>query len=69
MRCFARYVAAALLTLSATTVNATTFSFVSDPFAGSDALTTPGRQIVGGEPSISFSPASDVFAFDLAILA
>ena len=55
--------AAALLTVSAT-ANAATFSFLTDPFAGSTALTTPGRQIVGGEDFISFSIATDVFALD-----
>ena len=34
------------------------------PFAGSTALTAPGRQIVGGEDFISFSIATDVFALD-----
>ena len=29
------------------------------------ALTTPGRQVVGGEPFISFDPATDVFRIDL----
>ena len=43
---------------------ATTFAFDQDPFAGTTVLTTPGRQVVGGEPLISFSPGSDVFAFD-----
>jgi hypothetical protein len=39
------------------------FAFTTDPFAGSDAPVTPGRQIVGGEPFITFSVATDVFAF------
>ena len=43
-----------------------TFSFTSDPFAGSTALTTPGRQIVGGEPSIAFNILTDKFVFDPA---
>jgi hypothetical protein len=43
---------------------ATTFSFLTAPFEGSTALTTPGRQIVGGEDFITFSIASDVFHFD-----
>lgn len=60
---------AALLSAFGAGANATVFNFQSDPFAGSTALTTPGRQIVGGEPSISFSPATDVFAFDPAIFA
>jgi hypothetical protein len=64
MRCNVRYFAAALIVFGAN-LSAATFNFVTDPFAGSDALTTPGRQIVAGEPSISFSPASDVFAFSL----
>src|SRR5256885_4438793 len=59
-------VVAALLALSAT-ANATVFNFATDPFAGSTALTTPGRQIVGGEPFINFSIASDVFSFDSAV--
>ena len=54
-------VAAALLTLSAA-ASATTFTFNTDPFAGSDALTTPGRQIVGGEAFITFNIATDVYA-------
>jgi hypothetical protein len=66
MRCIAYYIATALVAFGAT-LNAATFSFVTDPFAGSNALTTPGRQIVAGEPSISFSPSSDVFAFDLGV--
>ena len=48
----------------ASTASAAVFTFDTDPFASSDALTTPGRQIVGGEPFISFSLASDVFAFE-----
>lgn len=60
-----RTILSALAALSlSTAVNATTISFVTDPFAGSDALTTPGRQIVGAETSVSFLTASDIFAFD-----
>lgn len=47
--------------------NAAVFTFDTDPFAGSDALTTPGRQVVGGEPFITFNVATDVFAFDPAV--
>ena len=43
--------------------SAATFVFDSDPFAGSDALTTPGRQIVGAEPFISFDALSDRYLF------
>lgn len=66
MRLLTSCLAAALLTLSAT-AHATVFSFNTDPFAGSEALTTPGRQVVGGEPSINFSIATDVFSFDTAV--
>ena len=55
-----------LLTVAFLTVasaaHATTFTFDNFPFLGSDALTTPGRQVVGGEASISFNTAADVFA-------
>ena len=56
----------ALLTLSAT-ASATTFPFNTDPFAGSNALTMPGRQIVGGESFISFDTATDVFALGSSV--
>jgi hypothetical protein len=45
---------------------AAVITFDSDPFAGSTALTTPGRQVVGGEPFVEVDPAVDVFAFDPA---
>ena len=52
------------------TAEAATFSFNTDPFAGTTALTTPGRQIVppaGSELFISFNPATDEFKFDSLI--
>jgi hypothetical protein len=57
------YCVAAFLTLASTS-NAAIIRFNSDPFAGSAALTTPGRQIVGGEPSIDLNIGTDVFAFN-----
>lgn len=54
---------------TATPAQATVFTFDTDPFAGSDALTTPGRQIVGNEQFITFSPATDVFALSKAVFA
>jgi hypothetical protein len=42
---------------------AASIRFLTDPFAGSTALETPGRQVVGGEPFGSFNTDSDVFAF------
>lgn len=46
---------------------ASVVGFNTDPFAGSTALTTPGRQIVGNEKFLSFSPATDVFSFDAKV--
>lgn len=51
----------------ADSATAATFSFATDPFAGSNALVTPGRQIVGGEPTISFDTATDLFAFERSV--
>src|SRR5262245_6058326 len=56
----------ALLSLPHATASAATITFFTDPFAGSAALATPGRQIVGGEPSITFTPGVEQFQFDLA---
>lgn len=61
-----RFVPLSLLAVLATSIpaHAASFLFATDPFAGSDALITPGRQVVGGEPSIAFDPAVDEFVFD-----
>jgi hypothetical protein len=59
-------VAVALLTMGAT-AQASTFTFDTDPFAGTNVKNTPGRQIVGGEEFISFSPATDLFSLDSAV--
>jgi len=37
------------------------FTVNTDPFTGSTAPATPGRQVVGGEPDIVFNVATDVF--------
>jgi hypothetical protein len=47
--------------------DATVFRFDTDPFAGSTALTTPGRQVVAGEAFISFSPLTDVFSLETTV--
>ena len=49
------------------TANAATFRFDSDPFAGTTALTTPGRQVVAGESFISFSIPNDVFSLESTV--
>ncbi|MBC8087286.1 MAG: PEP-CTERM sorting domain-containing protein [Phycisphaerae bacterium] len=41
--------------------------FNTNPFAGSTALTTPGRQVVGNEPSLAFNIATDVLAFERSV--
>jgi hypothetical protein len=44
-----------------------TFRFDTDPFAGTNVLNTPGRQLVGGEDFISFSIAQDVFSLESTV--
>jgi hypothetical protein len=61
------FATAAVLLALGTTAKATVFTFASDPFAGTNALTTPGRQIIQNEPSITFDPTQDVFAFSSQI--
>jgi hypothetical protein len=59
-------IVAGLLALGST-ASASTFVFNTDPFAGTPVLTTPGRQIVGGEEFINFNIATDVFALDSSV--
>jgi hypothetical protein len=66
MRRYVTYLAFGFLVFSST-ATASTFTFNTDPFAGSTALTTPGRQIVGGEAFITFNIATDLFALDKAV--
>lgn len=58
---------AALLGSASLPQSQQTVRFDTDPFAGSLATTTPGRQIVGGELFTTFNPATDVFVFDAAV--
>jgi len=56
--------------LVGSTAEAAIITFDTDPFAGSNALATPGRQIVppaGSEPFISFDPLNDVFVFNSTV--
>ncbi len=66
MNRFAVLAMVSLFALPTPTASASTIVFSSDPFAGSTALTTPGRQVVGGEQSVTFIPGVDQFQFDLA---
>ena len=52
--------------LSATPASAAIITIDQLPAGFAGALATPGRQIIGGEPSINFSIATDVFALDSA---
>lgn len=65
-RALAYCIGAALVALCST-ADAATFRFDSDPFAGTTALTTPGRQVVGGESFISFSIPNDVFSLESTV--
>lgn len=62
----APWLAVALLGMSSA-AGAVTFTFDDDPFAGSTALTTPGRQVVANELFTTFDPANDAFEFDPAV--
>lgn len=66
MRHSLQYLFAALLAMH-TAAGAATITFSTDPFAGSTALTTPGRQIVGNELFTTFDVATDVFEFNPAV--
>jgi hypothetical protein len=59
--------AAIVLIALSSTASATTFTFDTDPFAGTPVLNAPGRQIVGGEDFISFSTATDVFSLESTV--
>ena len=59
-----RYCAGIALAVMCSTAHATTFTFDTDPFAGTPVLNAPGRQVVGGEEFINFSIAHDVFSLD-----
>jgi hypothetical protein len=61
------FLSIALALLGAGNASAASILFNSDPFLGSDALVTPGRQVVGNEPFISFDPLVDQFVFDQAV--
>lgn len=54
--------------LSITSVSsAAVFRFDTNPFAGSTALATPGRQILGGESLITFSVPTDLFSLESTV--
>jgi hypothetical protein len=67
MRRFTLYCAGAVLLALCPAAHATTFTFDTDPFAGTNVLNIPGRQIVGGEAFVNFSIANDVFALDSSV--
>ena len=66
MRCSIVHIGVVVLLLNGT-VDAAMITFNSNPFDGSTAPTTPGRQIVGGELFTDFDIATDVFVFDAGV--
>ena len=52
--------------LSAAPARAAIITIDQLPAAFAAALATPGRQLIGGEPSIDFVIATDVFEIDAA---
>jgi len=67
MRRFTFYCIGSALLALCSTAHATTFRFDTDPFAGNNALTTPGRQVVGGEDFINFSIYTDTFSLESTV--
>src|SRR5215203_5839542 len=60
--------ATALCVVTSSSASAASVTFFSDPFEGSTALTTQGRQIVGNELFVSvFNIQTDEFVFDPVI--
>src|SRR5262249_35902626 len=65
MNRFACLIAVGLLAACGTGARADVFRFDTDPFAGTNVLTTPGRQFVQNELFIpDFTIAEDRFSFD-----
>lgn len=58
---------AVVMLMFAASANATVFRFDTDPFAGSNALTTPGRQVVMDENFITFDIAADIFSLESGV--
>jgi hypothetical protein len=68
MRALRGCLVAAVLLVSST-VEAAVFVFDELPAGWATAQATPGRQIVGGEPTMTFDIANDVFALDSTVFA
>ncbi len=58
--------AALAVVLASPAAHAAVIRFDTNPLIGNPVLTMPGRQVVGGEPSIVFDIATDVLQFDAA---
>ena len=65
MRRSSLYFAGIALFALSSTAHAKTFRFDTDPFAGTNVLNTPGRQIVGGEDFINFTAGKPVTEEDV----
>jgi hypothetical protein len=53
-----------MLVALSTSAMGSSINFGTDPFEGTTARNTPGRQVVGGEFFISFNTATEGFVFD-----
>jgi hypothetical protein len=67
MRSSAFYSIGVVFLALCSTAHASTFRFDTDPFAGTNVLNIPGRQVVGGENFISFSIPTDVFSLESTV--
>ncbi len=54
------------IAIASPVAQAAVIRFDTNPLIGSPVLSEPGRQVVGGEPSIVFDIAADVLEFDAA---
>jgi hypothetical protein len=64
MRQLTLYCIGATLLALCPAASATTFTFDTAPFAGTNVLNIPGRQLVGGELFLPFFTANDIFSMD-----
>jgi len=67
MRQLTVYCIGAALLAMCPAAHARTFTFDTPPFAGTNVLNTPGRQLVGGEDFVSFSITNDIFSMDSTV--
>lgn len=67
MRDLTRNLALLFFVASSSSLLAAAISFTTNPLPASGVLATPGRQVVAGEPSITFNIGSDVLTIDPSV--